>query len=159
MVVAEKMELGAHRSYPFEQQPVAVMRRFVAVAAVEDAERWLVRNQNVSLVGDFANHGIVISAQNVAHQQRKAVEADAAERQHGVAKIVYVGGQTAYGVGPEHTIIVVAGNEHFIGIRQADEPLHEVVSLALGSGKGEVARMHQHIGLRQDWLTVQSVRV
>ena len=62
VVVAEKMELGAHRSYPFEQQPVAVMRRFVAVAAVEDAERWLVRNQNVSLVGDFASGILPIMA-------------------------------------------------------------------------------------------------
>lgn len=42
---------------------------------------------------------------------------------------------------------MIACNEYLIGMRQVAKPIHEIVSLGLRTGHGEITGMHYDIGL------------
>ena len=95
------------------------------VIKVEDAERWRMGNENVSIIEDICiMFGLAVS-NAVTHEHRNAIEFQAFDFYTGIAQVMHIAIKPVNG-GTIQAFIVVAANEYLLRIRKVAEPVHEI---------------------------------
>ena len=95
------------------------------VIKVEDAERWRMGNENVSIIEDICiMFGLAVS-NAVTHEHRNAIEFQAFDFYTGITQVMHIAIKPVNG-GTIQAFIVVAANEYLLRIRKVAEPVHEI---------------------------------
>ena len=95
------------------------------VIKVEDAERWRMGNENVSIIEDICIMFDLAVTNAVAHEHRNAIEFQAFDFYTGIAQVMHIAIKPVNS-GTIQAFIVVAANEYLLRIRKLTEPIQKV---------------------------------
>lgn len=119
----------------------------MVVDAVEYAQWWAVGYKHINAVGYLA---VVFNffqfAVEEADEHWCAIEGDAVDDDAVVAEVVHIVGKSLQR-SIKHIVVVVAGDEYLVPVRQVAKPFDEVEGFHIAACQGEVAAMHQHVGI------------
>ena len=105
-------------------------------------------NQYIDISRDIRNMLTLTVCNAIGHEHGDAVKLHTVNSDAACSEIVTVVIQTI-DIGIIQAIVVVAGNESLLGLRQVTKPVEKANSLVHFTAEGKVSGMYNHVGSRK----------